>query len=111
MQKFGVSEKDMQGTIDRSNVKRGEDNVLKIMNIIMMMTRKRNCKIPPTKEMFPINCNINKATIVTDIALAGPVYENNLFELITLSTFRATQYISSCNLPSINKDRWKDSSL
>jgi hypothetical protein len=35
MQKFGVSEKDMQGTIDRSNVKRGEDNALTIMGHIM----------------------------------------------------------------------------
>jgi len=35
MQKFGVSEKDMQGTIDRSNVKRGEDNALTIMGYIM----------------------------------------------------------------------------
>lgn len=35
MKKFGVSEKDMQGTIDRSNVKRGEDNALTIMSYIM----------------------------------------------------------------------------
>ena len=35
MQKFGVSEKDMQGTIDRSNVKKGEDNALTIMGYIM----------------------------------------------------------------------------
>ena len=35
MQKFGVSEKNMQGTIDRSNVKKGEDNALTIMGYIM----------------------------------------------------------------------------
>ena len=35
MQKYGVSEKDMQGTIDRSKVKKGEDNALTIMSHIM----------------------------------------------------------------------------
>lgn len=34
MQKYGVSEKDMQGTIER-NVKKGQDNALTIMSYIM----------------------------------------------------------------------------
>lgn len=35
MTKHAVSEKDMQGKIDRSKVKKGEDNALKIMSYIM----------------------------------------------------------------------------
>jgi hypothetical protein len=35
MEKFGVSEKNMQGTIDRSKAKKGEDNALTIMGYIM----------------------------------------------------------------------------